>query len=94
MNSALPTESVFSMLSFAIGLIMGGVLGFMVRGYVDKKINSIPAKDLVMLTVVSVFIISMLIDFISPTYETSPFLYGLMGAIVGFFYRPGQEGGK
>jgi len=88
---SLPPET-FNVLSFVMGAIIGSVGGFITRGVVDKKLQLIQAKDLVMLSVVSLFIISMLIDFISPNYETSPFLYGLMGAIVGFFYRPVNNG--
>jgi hypothetical protein len=42
----------------------------------------------VLTVVTTIWAISMFVDIVSSQYETSPLVHGLMGAIVGFFYRP------
>jgi hypothetical protein len=76
-------------LGVGLGCYFLGVLsGFFIRAYLEKKSVSLPPNTTVLIVVTGVWLISMLVDISSPAYETSPFVHGLMGAIVGFFYRP------
>jgi len=67
-------------------------IGGLLSGYFISRIwNPSPNQkngDMVLIVVTAIWALSMIIDIISPTYETSPLVHGLMGAIVGFFYRP------
>jgi hypothetical protein len=78
-----------------LGLVsfsMGIAIGYYLRGISLKK-NNIFLNDshIVLLAVTAIWVISMLVDIASPTYETSPLIHGLMGAIVGFFYKPATK---
>lgn len=66
----------------------GFVLGYITRGIVDKKMKEINASAIVLSAVTFVFTISVLVDILSIDYETPLALYGLMGVIVGFFFKP------
>lgn len=65
----------------------GFITGFIFRGLRDKR-GDIDNNSIVLLIVTIIWALSMVVDIISPTYETSPMVHGLMGAIVGFFYKP------
>lgn len=68
--------------------VLGFVLGYITRGIVDKKMQNINSSAVVLSAVTFVFTVSVLVDILSPTYETPVALYGLMGLIVGFFFKP------
>ena len=68
--------------------VIGGVLGFVAGSLFERKKLNIPANTVVLMMVSGIWCISMLVDISSPVYETHPMVHGLMGAIVGFFYRP------
>ena len=91
--------------SLAIGVvsfIVGVVTGYSIRYFTEKKMKK-ESKwafldtnkkriNFLLVTVTILWGLSMIVDIVSITYETSPFLYGLMGAIVGyFFYVPKHE---
>lgn len=82
------------LISFTI-LVLIIACGAFIAGYMTRDLRLLLTGNInqdngtVVLYVVSiVWAVSMLVDIISPTYETSPLVHGLMGAIVGFFYRP------
>lgn len=78
----------YGIVSFA-SFVAGIVLGWFSRGFIDKNIKNKDSGNTLVLIIVSlVWMTSVLVDIVSPTYETSPLLHGLMGAIVGFFYKP------
>lgn len=74
----------------AVAVIAGFVIGYFTRGFVDKTdlTKKIDPSFIVMIAVTFVFIISVLVDIADPTYQTPLALYGLMGVIVGFFFKP------
>jgi hypothetical protein len=71
------------------------VTGFLLSDLLRRKNSSLLSKEnsnqLVLIIVTTIWFMSMIIDIASPTYETSPYVHGLMGAIVGFFYRKHNE---
>ena len=71
----------------------GGIIsGFLLRMLIDRKQDKpFDGNIMVLVMVTCIWAISMIVDIISPAYETSPFVHGLMGAIVGFFYRPANK---
>lgn len=78
------------MMTVVIGIssYVGGVLSgyFAARFYKPKE--GARNSEIVLVVVTAIWALSMIIDIISPQYETSPLVHGLMGAIVGFFYKP------
>lgn len=69
--------------SYVAGLLSGWFVSRFYRPASDTN-----KGEIVLVVVTAIWALSMIIDIISPTYETSPLVHGLMGAIVGFFYRP------
>lgn len=80
---------IITILAFSLG----GFFGWFIRGVLDKK-QSTPSSEsaFIVSVVVSIWAISVLVDIIDPGYDTSPLLHGIMGAIVGFFFKPWKRG--
>ena len=74
---------IIGIVSYTGGLISGILFQKYFRPEEETK-----RGDVVLIVVTLVWAVSMLIDIMSTQYETSPLVHGLMGAIVGFFYRP------
>ena len=91
-ENVLIQNVIVSLISYVLGIGTGVWVSDALR---KKNIPLSPSKDggnqLVLVIVTSIWFISMLIDIASPAYETSPYVHGLMGAIVGFFYRKQNE---
>ncbi len=66
--------------------VAGITTGFFLRGVLDRK-GSKQESNFVLFAVTIIWVLSMLVDIASPNYETSTLVHGLMGAIVGFFYK-------
>ncbi len=78
----------YGIISF-VSFVAGTIVGWFARGFIDKNISNKDSGNTAVLIIVSlVWMASVLVDIVSPAYETSPLLHGLMGAIVGFFYKP------
>lgn len=69
--------------AYFLGLFSGLVIR--TKFLKDQKFED---NSFVLFVVTLMWAFSILFDIFSPTYETSPFIHGLMGAIVGFFYKP------
>ena len=78
------TNLLITIASFGGGTIFGWVL----RGALDPKIKTHNENTIVLLAVTLIWVVSVLADITSPAYETPVYIHGLMGAIVGFFYKP------
>lgn len=83
MINGITSTLIIGLLSFVAGFITG----FVFRGIKDKR-GDTDNNSIVLMIVTVIWALSMLVDIISPEYETSPLVHGLMGAIVGFFYKP------
>lgn len=75
-----------AIVSYVAGLLSGYLVARLWQPKEGQKYN-----ELVLVVVTVVWAISMFYDIVSPAYETSPLVHGLMGAIVGFFYKPQQK---
>lgn len=81
------------LINIPIAIISYG-LGFLSGYWFRDKFKSLTQQQnstFILLAVTGVWVISVLVDIASPTYETSPMLHGLMGAIVGYFYKNKYE---
>lgn len=76
-----------------VSFVFGFLFGFVTRGLRDKR-GSSDNNTIVLIIVTVIWALSMAVDIASSTYETSPLVHGLMGAIVGFFYKPFSKNGK
>lgn len=80
-----------TLLKIVIGIVAfgaGNLTGFIMRGAFDPKIKDKSPNTLVLIAVTFVWVTSVLVDIVNVEYETPIMLHGLMGAIVGFFYKP------
>lgn len=76
---------IIGIIAYISGVLTGIFAG---RIFFDKKMKQGTLNaDLVLLVVTVVWGLSMIIDIASPTWETPIAVHGLMGAIVGFFYK-------
>jgi len=75
---------ITGIIAYVAGLLTGIFAGRIVYSKGDKStLNS----DMILLVVTVIWALSMIVDIASPTWETPVAVHGLMGAIVGFFYR-------
>ena len=72
---------IIALVSFA----GGSLFGYYIRGRMDGRVSS--DNHIVLLAVTTVWTVSVLVDLLTQSYQTSPLIHGLMGAIVGFFYK-------
>ncbi len=79
----------------AVSYLLGIFSGLAVSETLRRKGLFFFHKDngnfIVLIVVTFAWLTSVIVDIISPVYETSPYIHGLMGAIVGFFYRNQKE---
>lgn len=73
---------LLALVSFGTGFLGG----YLFHAFIDKHKES-SNSGMVLVVVTLVWAMSVIVDILSPQYETSPLLHGLMGAIVGFYYK-------
>jgi hypothetical protein len=73
---------IIAIVSYGVGFLSG----YIAHAFIDKSDEN-RSSALVLIIVTLIWAFSMIVDIISPAYETSPLLHGLMGAIVGFYYK-------
>lgn len=74
-----------------VSVVSGGVgfiAGFLTKSLMVKKLDDKYSQTFVLIAVTVMWVISVAVDVVSPEYQTSPLVHGLMGAIVGFYYKP------
>jgi len=77
-------ELIIGILAYLSGLLTGIFAG---RFFYNKQDSKALNSNLVLFVVTAVWAVSMIVDIATPSYETPVAVHGLMGAIVGFFYR-------
>lgn len=70
-----------------ISYILGFLSGFVASYYFKKKFTESSSKTAVLVIVSVMWTLSVAFEIVSPEYKTSPMVHGLMGSIVGFFYK-------
>jgi len=81
---------LLSIMSYVLGLVSGFVLSdYLRKQKIELTKNS--GNTFVLAIVTTMWAFSLLFDILNPEYTTSPYVHGLMGAIVGFFYRSGGK---
>lgn len=77
----------------AVASYIGGIISGYVIACLWKPNGDRGRGEVVLMAVTLIWALSMIVDITSTTYETSPLVHGLMGAIVGFFYKPSLKFG-
>lgn len=67
--------------------ILGIATGLLFRKIIDIDKAGKNSKTIVTFVIVFIWFVSMSVELFNPDYHTSPFVHGLMGTIVGFFYN-------
>jgi len=74
---------ILSIISFAVGIL----IGYIIRSSMSRDLNANDNKTLVLLLVSVAWFVSVIVEIVNPVYHTNPMIHGLMGSIVGFFYK-------
>jgi uncharacterized membrane protein YfcA len=80
MNTSYIVTAIFS---YVVGIISGVFLAPLLKNNF-KETNY---KSVVLLVVSVMWTISVAVEIANPEYKTNPLIHGLMGSIVGFFYK-------
>lgn len=78
-----------------ISFVLGNVTGYFLHMFLSKKninFDDESRKSFLILVISVVWLISVLVDIASSTYETSPFIHGIMGGIAGYFFYREKKG--
>lgn len=86
----MTTIEINTLVTAVISYGLGFLSGYCGRGFI-KKIDTYNSSSFILIIVSIVWAISVIVDMISPAYETSPLIHGLMGAIVGYYYKNKYE---
>ena len=87
MIGATPDTIAVSILSYLAGVVTGFIISNILYKRNMGSMNSKNSSNLVMMAITFIWFTSMLVDIVSPLYETSPYVQGLMGIIAGFFFK-------
>lgn len=71
-----------------ISLIVGIVIGYAIHDFAQHTLQMSEdiSKNLLILAVTIVWVISMLVSIAMPSYQVPIPVHGIMGAIVGYFF--------
>lgn len=70
-----------------VSYLLGIMTGFFIKTLAKDKLNGINSKNIILVVVSIMWTLSVAVEIINPDYKTSPLIHGLMGSIVGFFYK-------
>lgn len=68
-------------------LIIGFILGWVTRGWKEKYQSNIDNEKVITLMITISYIISVLASIANPAYQTPLALHGLMGTVLGFYFK-------
>lgn len=82
-----------------IGIItftIGNLSGYFFHDFLKKSVgmNEDNSKNLLLLAVTIIWVISMLVSLVNPSYQVPIPVHGIMGIIVGFFFYRSKGGEK
>lgn len=91
MEQYMNTQTIITaLISYILGFVSGGIVSI----YLKKQIKDVSYKNVVLVIVSVMWTLSVAVELINPNYNTSPMIHGLMGSIVGFFYKFEPKKGK
>lgn len=81
-------NAVLGIVTFVLGI----VVGYLGHDFMKKSLsmNEDNSKNLLILCVTVVWVISMIVSVVNPNYQVPIPVHGIMGAIVGFFFYKGK----
>ena len=84
MDQTFIHDATLSVVSAALGFIFG----FLTKSVMVKRVDPKQSETFVLIAVTVMWVVSVAVDLINAEYQTSPLVHGLMGATVGFYYKP------
>jgi hypothetical protein len=74
-----------ALVSFTTGIL----IGYAGRGIIEKQIKKeeIDYRNFVLIIVSLAWFTSVVYEIINPEFQTNPLVHGLMGGVVGFFFK-------
>jgi len=66
---------------------LGFIMGWIARGLKEKYSNNINNEKAITLMVSLIYFISVLVSIANPAYQTPLALHGLMGTVLGFYFK-------
>lgn len=70
-----------------VSFVVGVLTGYTFKNLADKSTEQ-KASYTVLYVVLFAWLLSFMVDIFNPEYTTSPVVHGMMGVIVGFFFKP------
>lgn len=80
-------EIIKGLVFFSLGFISG----YVIRGIKDSTNSSLDNEKVIALLIAGIYAISIIADILVPTYDTPIGLHGIMGGIVGFYFKKRGE---
>lgn len=84
----IPTDLIGQLIVGIVSYAAGILTGYYFHGILGEKIDRGNGNSLVLTVVTVMWALSLFVELLNPEYHTSPLVHGLMGAIVGYFYKP------
>lgn len=84
----IPNSLLSQVIVGVVSYVAGILSGYYFHDIFSTKIEKGAGNSMVLTVVTTMWALSMVIELINPEYHTSPMVHGLMGAIVGYFYKP------
>jgi hypothetical protein len=70
-----------------VSYLLGIMTGLFVKTVAKDKLSGVNSKNIILIVVSIMWTLSVAVEIVNPDYKTSPLIHGLMGSIVGFFYK-------
>lgn len=69
---------------------VGFAIGWIARGVKEKYSVSIDTEKTISMVILFAYLLSVIVDMISPAYETPLGLHTVMGIIAGYYFKKGR----
>lgn len=83
---------IIGAITYILGLSTGFALRSLLDKYIDKSEHRQSVKEIaqifLFIIVTSVWVVAIIISFTDPGREVSNWLHGMMGVVLGFFFKP------
>jgi len=87
MENPLTTQLVIPTSSFAVGLLLGFLLGWFVHKFISKKEIENWERAFITVVVTCAWVVSVLFDILIATYSTPVAVHAVMGLVAGYFFE-------
>lgn len=85
-------EALIYIAQIVIYFTVGFSVGWIARGFKEKypvNLSGLQTEKVMSIVVTGAYVLSVIVDMISPAYETPLGLHTIMGLIVGYYFKKG-----